>query len=76
MFNTSTLQSLQNQSNKALNLFQATIDSLTKTNEKIIVERDKKVEELRIIKNETRALNELEAANKKIVDKIQSFLVE
>jgi hypothetical protein len=76
MFNTSTLQSLQNQSNKALNLFQATIDSLTKTNEQIIVERDKKVEELRIIKNETRALNELEAANKKIVDKIQSFLVE
>jgi hypothetical protein len=76
MFNTSTLQSLQNQSNKALNLFQATIDSLTKTNEKIIAERDKKLEELRIIKNETRALNELEAANKKIVDKIQSFLVE
>ena len=76
MFNTSTLQSLQNQSNKALNLFQATIDSLTKTNEQIIAERDKKLEELRIIKNETRALNELEASNKKIVDKIQSFLVE
>jgi hypothetical protein len=76
MFKTSTLQSLQNQSNKALNLFQATIDSLTKTNEQIIAERDKKLEELRTINNETRALNELEAANKKIVDKIQSFLVE
>ena len=76
MFNTSKIQSLQNQSTKALNIFQSTIDSLTKTNTEIAAERDKKLEELRIIKNETRALNELEAANKKIVDKIQSFLVE
>lgn len=76
MFNTSKIQSLQNQSTKALNIFQATIDSLTKTNQEIIVERDKKLEELQAIKNETRILNELEAANSKVVSKIQSFLLE
>ena len=76
MFNTSKIQALQNQSTKALNIFQATIDSLTKTNQEILVERDKKLEELKAIKSETRILNELEAANSKVVSKIQSFLLE
>jgi hypothetical protein len=76
MFNTSKIKSLQNQSTKALNIFQATIDSLTKTNAQIAEEKSRTVEAISILLDDAKELTELEAANSKVVSKIQSFLLE
>lgn len=76
MFNTSKIKSLQNQSTKALNIFQATIDSLTKTNTQIAEEKSRTVEAINILVDDAKELTELEAANSKVVSKIQSFLLE
>jgi hypothetical protein len=76
MFNTSKIKSLQNQSTKALNIFQATIDSLTKTNTQILEEKSRTVEAINILLDDAKELTEMEEANSKIVSKIQSFLME
>lgn len=76
MFNTKTkLQEFEKKSEAALNIFQATIDSLTSTNTEIVKEKVKKAEAIKALKEEEVQLQGLEEANSLVIDKIQSFLL-
>lgn len=75
MFN-NTFKKLQSESETAINVFQKTVDSLTKTNEKISKERESKIQQIKDLQSEAQALNGLLDTNNKVVSKIQNFLTE
>lgn len=73
---TNKLSELKKRSEKAINIFQSTIDSLSKTNEEIFLERLSKIEQIKALQAESQALLGLENTNTKVIDKIQEFLKE
>lgn len=70
------LKQLEKRSTSAINVFQKTIDSINKTNDAIVAEKEKKISKIKKLQSETVALTALESANSRIASKMQVFLEE
>lgn len=70
------LSNLERKSKKAINVFQSTVASLTKVNDLASKEISVKKQKVSEINYEIEELDKIKDTNKKIIDKIQGFLLD